>query len=119
MRTSQAKPTSLSLFVDSIIEMERVAAPVSVPASHALRAAIEAMDQAFQLAGLLASGVDPKSKEVRVPFTFAVAKLMQTNELLGLPANSPEAMCLDILSGVAEPSSSQRSGDGTPHPIIA
>ena len=100
MRTSQAKPTSLSLFVDAMIEIERTAEASGPTARHAMRAAMDAMDQSFQLASLLASGADPQSRQVRVPFKFAVAKLLQTNELLRLPPDSPEAMCLDILFGV-------------------
>jgi hypothetical protein len=104
MRTTQAKPTSLSLFVDALLEMERTAEASGLTARYALRAAMDAMDQSFQLASLLASGADPRSQEVRVPFKFVVGKLLQTNELLGLPHDSPEALCLDILQGGAEPS---------------
>lgn len=88
MRTTQAKPTSLSLFVDALLEMERTAEASGLTARYALRAAMDAMDQSFQLASLLASGADPRSQEVRVPFKFVVGKLLQTNELLGLPTIS-------------------------------
>ncbi|MFK0385192.1 hypothetical protein [Agrobacterium sp. NPDC090273] len=89
--------------LDSLIgvldPLEDAAKKIGGPARFAVKAAIDVIDQAFQMASMLAFGKDADSPDVRVAFLFAVGKLSQVRSIFELPDEGPEARYLEILNG--------------------
>ncbi|WP_321335016.1 hypothetical protein [Breoghania sp.] len=99
MLTTDPTPNSLSLLIDAIDTLEGSAAPADDQARKALIAMIDVVDTAFQTAALLASGADPRSREVRMIFLFITMKLTEVSAHLGLRPSSRAAKCLSLAKG--------------------
>lgn len=89
----------LDSLIGALDPLEAAARNIEGPARFAVKAAIDVIDQTFQMASMLALGRDADSPDVRVAFLFAVGKLSQVRSIFELPDDSPEARYLEILNG--------------------
>lgn len=92
------KPVSaLDLLIQAMDALEATAVPLEEPARRALAAMIDTVDVAFQTARAIASGVDPRSADIRQPFLFTAMKMFEVNRRLGQLDSSAAARCLRLM----------------------